>query len=65
MEFKKAVFYSNDAPPRGTPLLAKCPGWCASGYQVCFWGGKSFFYDEQPNDMFNEEVIAWSAIKES
>jgi hypothetical protein len=40
-------------------VIAKCPEWSDSGYQIAFWNGEEFFYDDQPNEMFNDDVIAF------
>jgi hypothetical protein len=45
-------------------VIARCPGWCSTGYQICNWNGEEFYYDDQPNDMFNEDVIAFMPLDE-
>jgi len=47
-------------PLVGRIVLAYCPKWCDSGYQVCYLDGKVFRYDEQPNDEFHSYVNEWS-----
>jgi hypothetical protein len=51
-------------PPRGRVLIAYCPEWCSSRYQVCEWDGAEFTYDGQPNDRFDESVEKWSILYE-
>ncbi len=46
-------------------VLAYCPGWCDSDYQVCYWDGKVFRYDEQPNNDFHIYVNQWAAFLEA
>jgi len=46
-------------------VLAYCPAWCDSGYQVCFWDGKVFMYEEQPNNDFHTYVNAWTIFLEA
>lgn len=41
-------------------ILAYCPDWNDSGYQVCMWDGKVFMFDGQPNDDFHTYVNSWS-----
>jgi len=43
-------------------VIARCPNWCDTGYQVCKWNGQEFYYDDQSNDMFNEDVIAFMPL---
>ena len=43
-------------------VLARCPNWCASGYQVCKWNGEEFEFDEQTNDLFDRDVIAFMPL---
>jgi len=52
-------------PPKNRPLIAHCPQWSDSSYQICTWDGKSFSYDEDPNGSFEEYVIAWSLFMEA
>ena len=40
-------------------VLCRCPNWCESQYQIAYWNGKEFYYDDQPNDWFHENVIAF------
>lgn len=46
-------------------VLAYCPEWCDSGYQVCFWNGKVFMYEDQPNNNFHSYVDKWSIFLEA
>ena len=55
---------ANVEPPKNRPIIAYCPDWCDMGYQACKWNGKEFYYDEQPNDMFHENVAAWALFME-
>lgn len=40
-------------------ILAYCPDWNEYGYQLCWWDGNKFYYEDQPNDMFNVCVKEW------
>ncbi len=51
-------------PERRKNVLAYCPDWNNSGYQVCYWNGTKFVYDEQPNDDFNDYVLEWFPFEE-
>lgn len=46
-------------------VLAYCPDWNNSGYQVCYWDGKVFRYDEEPNDDFHTYVNSWAIFMEA
>jgi len=52
-------------PPVRRKVLAYCPEWCDSGYQVCHWDGKVFRYDEQPNEDFHTYVNQWATFLEA
>ena len=52
-------------PQIGRIILCWCPDWCDAGYQVGQWNGKEFFYEDQPNDMFNRHVKAWAVFLEA
>jgi hypothetical protein len=52
-------------PPKGRPLLCYCPDWNDSGYQVAFWNGDRFWYNEEPNEYFDDEVIEWTLFLEA
>lgn len=45
-------------------VICRCPNWNEEGYQIAYWNGKEFEYSGQPNDMFNELVIAFKPIDE-
>ena len=51
-------------PEKEVILIAKCEDWNHIGYQICKWNGKKFYYEEQPNDMFDELVTEWSYMEE-
>ena len=51
-----------DLPPRRSYVLAECEGWNDSGFQVCYYNGKEFTYNEVPNDMFDMYVTGWILI---
>jgi len=51
-------------PARLRPIIVYCPEWSLSGYQVCYWDGKVFRYDEQPNNDFHSYVTMWSIFLE-
>ena len=46
-------------------VLCYCPDWNESGYQVAYWDGISFLYDEQPNKYFNKYVISWAMFSKA
>jgi len=63
IELVKKWFDSEEQQPMvGRSVLAYCPDWNVSGYQVCYWDGKVFRYEEQPNDDFHTYVNQWSLI---
>ena len=43
-------------------VICKCPEWNDEGFQIATWSGKEFEYSGQPNDMFNELVVAFLPI---
>lgn len=45
-------------------VICRCPSWNDEGYQVAYWNGTEFEYSNQPNEMFNENVIAFLPIDE-
>jgi len=45
-------------------VVCRCPNWCSSGYQVARWNGEEFYFDEQPNDMFHRDVVAFMILSE-
>jgi hypothetical protein len=55
----------NIKPQIGRVVICYCPEWCSSGYQIAFWNGKEFYFDEQPNDMFNDLVESWTIFMEA
>ena len=62
----KKWFDSEEQQPMvGRSVIAYCPDWNSSGYQVCYWDGKVFRYEEQPNDDFHTYVNQWSLILEA
>ena len=52
-------------PIVGRVVLAYCPEWNHSGYQICHWDGDEFKYEDQPNDDFNAYVKAWALFMEA
>jgi hypothetical protein len=48
----------------GQMVLCRCPKWNDEGYQVATWNGEEFEYSGQPNDMFNDLVIAFVKLDE-
>jgi|11BtaG_2_1085332.scaffolds.fasta_scaffold139477_1 hypothetical protein len=52
-------------PTVGRNVIVFCPEWNASGYQICYWDGKTFRYEEQPNDDFHTYVNAWTLFMEA
>jgi len=53
-----------EIPADGQLCLCRCPGWCDIGYQVARFEDDMFQYDEQSNDMFDANVIAWLPLEE-
>ena len=47
---------------RGQLVVCKCPEWNDEGFQIATWEGEEFEYSGQPNDMFNELVVAFLPI---
>ena len=56
---------SNIKPDVGRVILAYCPEWSGMEYQVCMWNGRTFTYEEQPNEDFHEYVDSWSIFLEA
>lgn len=52
-------------PPKHRTLICYCPDWCASQYQIAYFDGNKFCYDEQPNDDFNVYVTQWALLLEA
>ncbi|MXV39333.1 hypothetical protein GO491_11710 [Flavobacteriaceae bacterium Ap0902] len=46
----------------GQIVICRCPEWNHEGYQVAEWNGSEFEYSGQPNDKFNDLVIAFTPI---
>jgi len=55
----------NVTPPKNRLIIAYCPMWCDSGYQICEYSNGKFSYADQPNDSFNECVVKWSLFMEA
>jgi hypothetical protein len=51
-------------PTNGQLVICRCPNWNEEGYQIATFNGSEFEYNAMPNDMFNENVIAWSPLNE-
>ena len=45
-------------------VICRCPNWCSLGYQVAYWNGEMFEYDDDPNGGFNDHVIAFMPLDE-
>jgi len=54
----------DEKPKEGQLCLCRCPNWCSSGYQVAIFEDGIFQFDEQPNDWFDGDVIAWLPLDE-
>jgi len=52
-------------PPLHKTILCYCMGWNETGYQVARWNGKVFYYEDQPNDMFDSYVTDWVIFLEA
>ena len=59
------VASSEAKPPIDRPLLCFCPEWCELGYQAAKWSGTQFYYDEQPNELFDGYVTDWAIFLEA
>jgi hypothetical protein len=46
-------------------VLCYCPKWNDSGYQVAYWDGTTWQYDEDPNGTFSKYVEAWVLFMEA
>ena len=55
----------NVKPPVNRVLICFCPEWSETKYQVAFFNGTTFYYPEQPNDMFNDLVEQWAIFYEA
>lgn len=51
--------------PQARPLLCYCPKWCDGGYQVAYYNGRVFEYEDQPNDNFDQHVESWAMFLEA
>ena len=60
-----SVESSIEPPKASRPLLCFCPKWCDNGYQVAFWNGKEFHYEDQPNENFSQHVEEWAIFLEA
>lgn len=52
-------------PPRKRVLICYCSKWCDSGYQIAFWDGDEFHYEDEPNENFSMHVERWSVFLEA
>ena len=59
------VVDKNEKIPIRRPLLCYCPMWCDIGYQVAVFDGKEFSYEDQPNEMFDRNVLEWAIFLEA
>jgi hypothetical protein len=46
-------------PEEGQLVICRCPNWNEEGYQIAQYENGEFAYCGQPNNMFDENVIAW------
>ena len=51
-------------PQTNIPVICSCPDWCISGYQIGYWNGREFRYENQPNDTFGKYVEMWRYLPE-
>ena len=61
------MFYEKERAKELDPeqlVVCRCPNCCSSGYQVSIWNGEDFYFDEQPNDWFDKDVIAFMILSE-
>lgn len=52
-------------PPKERNVLCFCPEWNESGYQVAKWSGTQFYYESQPNELFDGYVTDWAIFMEA
>lgn len=43
-------------------VICKCPHWNEEGFQIAFWNGDEFEFDDQPNYLFDKQVIEFCPI---
>lgn len=59
------MYFGRETKPKeGILIICHCPNWCDSGYQIAKFEDGIFCYDDQPNDAFDENVIAWIPLDE-
>lgn len=46
-------------------VIAYCPEWNQSGYEVCYWNGSQFWSDDACSDDFDGYVEQWSLFMEA
>ena len=57
-------FGRNETPKEDTIVICRCPNWNDIGYQIAKFENDKFCYDDQPNERFDENVIAWTPLNE-
>lgn len=61
----KVSFYSKSQAKNldyNQKVICRCPNWNDEGYQIATWNGEEFEFSAQPNNMFDENVIAFCPI---
>lgn len=61
----KVSFYSKSQAKNldyNQKVICRCPNWNDEGYQIATWNGEEFEFSAQPNNMFDEKVIAFCPI---
>lgn len=59
------MYYGKEKTPNESQLvICRCPNWNEEGYQIAVFENKEFQFSGQPNDQFNDLVIAWTPLNE-
>lgn len=54
----------HSTPPANRLLIAYCEDWNDCGYQICKYRESGFYYEDQPNDIFDQCVTHWAFLHE-
>jgi hypothetical protein len=59
------MYYGKEKTPNeGQLVICRCPNWNEEGYQIAVFENKEFQFSGQPNNQFNDLVIAWTPLNE-
>jgi hypothetical protein len=61
------IWFDNDGktePYKYRALLAYCPKWSDTEYEIVKWNGE-FFYGENIDDEIDQYVVKWAAFLEA